>query len=249
MLASEKKGRYRAIVPSFFTIGNMLCGFIGIIYAFQANYEMSLWMILGGGIFDMLDGRIARLLNSSSTFGIEYDSLADVLTFGATPSFMLYNAFFAGQMVPFSLLAFFPLLFGSIRLARYNAESTDFEKKNFKGLPIPLAALTIASGVVFWLGVWPADAAYNHYFISLVLLVSFLMVSRITFPALPNFDLTYATRIDKTIFFTLLIGILSILIWQEFAFFPVMLTFVFGGVLFWLNEWLGGQPKRNDKNK
>ena len=72
----------RTIVPSFFTVGNMFCGFYSIIAAIQGKFDLAAWMIVAGAFLDAMDGKIARFTNSSSQFGVEYDSLADVITFG-----------------------------------------------------------------------------------------------------------------------------------------------------------------------
>lgn len=234
----QTKVKYKLLVPNFFTIGNMFCGFISIIYSFNQEFIMALWAILFGAAFDAFDGKIARYLNSSSEFGVEYDSLSDVITFGAAPSFMIYNAFFTGQLTPFALISFFPLLFGSIRLARFNADLQGFDKEEFKGLPIPLGALTISSGVVFWLFVWPGGSENLRIFIAIIILVSVLMVSKIKYPTMPNFALKHARPIDRMVFFTIIFGVLAVVLWREIAFFPIMLVVALSGVVYWLIDWL-----------
>ena len=98
------KDRYKSLLPNFFTIGNMFCGFVSIIYSFNQDFIMALWAILFGAAFDALDGKIARYFDTSSEFGVEYDSLSDVITFGAAPSFMIYNAFYwAAQRIQRSI--------------------------------------------------------------------------------------------------------------------------------------------------
>jgi CDP-diacylglycerol---serine O-phosphatidyltransferase len=244
-MKESSRNRYKAIVPNFFTIGNMLCGFSSVIYSFNQDFMMAMWMILAGATFDSLDGKIARYLNSASDFGVEYDSLSDVITFGAAPSFMVYNAFFSDQLTPATLLSFLPLLFGSIRLARFNADLVGFDKEVFKGLPIPLSALTISSAVVFWINVWPGKGEDLRLFIAVLVLVSILMVSKIKYPTLPNFGLKHARKIDMIVFFLIAFSIISILIWREVVIFPILLLFVLSGVFYWLFDWLNTNRKTN----
>jgi len=218
-MKESTKGKYKALVPNIFTIGNMFSGFFSIIYSFNHEYVLAVWAILAGAAFDAVDGKVARFLNSSSDFGVEYDSLSDVITFGAAPSFLVYNAMFSQMTAPAAFIAFLPLLFGSIRLARFNADLVGFDKDEFKGLPIPLAALTISSGVVFWLNVWPGGVEKIQIFVSMLVLVSILMVSKIKYPTMPNFALKHARPIDRIVFFIIVFGAFAVLIWKELIFF------------------------------
>ncbi|MBI5882422.1 MAG: CDP-diacylglycerol--serine O-phosphatidyltransferase [Elusimicrobia bacterium] len=142
----------RLLAPSFFTIGNMACGF----YALMASHRMELsaaaWAIFLGIIFDVLDGRVARLVHGESTFGIEIDSLADFLTFGIAPAHMMY-AFILKDYGPWgSFMAFLFAMCGGLRLARFNALVHDSggSKTTFTGLPIPAAASFLAALILLY---------------------------------------------------------------------------------------------------
>jgi CDP-diacylglycerol--serine O-phosphatidyltransferase len=135
----------RAVVPSLFTVLNAFCGFLSILNSSQGKIEMAAWFIVLGGIFDSLDGIMARITRSSSQFGVELDSLSDVVTFGAAPSFMVYQAHLSTLGSLGVLMSSLPLVMGSIRLARFNVQLVGFEKDYFKGLPIPAAAIALCA--------------------------------------------------------------------------------------------------------
>src|SRR5690606_31350079 len=125
-------------VPSAFTLGNLLSGFFSLVYASQGNLDFAAWLIVVAGLFDLLDGRVARIAGSTSAFGVELDSLCDVVSFGAAPSFLIYQ-FGLNQIGLFGLLiASLPVPCGAVRLARFNTHAEVREKRDYSvGLPIP----------------------------------------------------------------------------------------------------------------
>ncbi|NUM61438.1 MAG: CDP-alcohol phosphatidyltransferase family protein, partial [Ignavibacteriaceae bacterium] len=106
-----------SVIPNLFTAMNMFCGFLSIINASEGNYEYSAWLIFVAAVFDALDGLVARLTNSSSELGVELDSLSDVVSFGAAPSFLLYKTFFYSMNTWGILISALPLIAGGFRLA------------------------------------------------------------------------------------------------------------------------------------
>ncbi|MEM1042068.1 MAG: CDP-diacylglycerol--serine O-phosphatidyltransferase [Bacteroidota bacterium] len=178
-------------VPSFFTLMNLLSGFFSLIQTSAGNLEAAAWLVVLAAFFDLLDGLMARLARVSSDFGLELDSLSDVVSFGVAPSFLLYE-FGLDQLGPLwgAILASLPALFGAVRLARFNTLADPEEKQGyFTGLPIPAQAGTV---VVFILTF--ADSSWFDVLerrqisvlITLVLALSALMVSPVRFPALPQ---------------------------------------------------------------
>lgn len=178
-------------VPSFFTLMNLLSGFFSLIQTSAGNLEAAAWLVVLAAFFDLLDGFMARLAHVSSDFGLELDSLSDVVSFGVAPSFLLYE-FGLNQLGPLwgALLASLPALFGAVRLARFNTIASSEEKQTyFIGLPIPAQAGTV---VVFILTF--ADSSWFDVLerrqisvlITIVVLLSTLMVSPVRFPALPQ---------------------------------------------------------------
>ena len=130
----------RAVVPSLFTTLNIFCGFLSILSVAQGHFQTAAWFIILAAIFDSLDGVMARITRSSSQFGVELDSLADVVSFGAAPSFMVYQAHLYTLGNWGIIIAALPVVFGAIRLARFNVQLVGFNKDYFNGLPIPMHA-------------------------------------------------------------------------------------------------------------
>jgi CDP-diacylglycerol--serine O-phosphatidyltransferase len=218
----------RHIVPSVFTMLNLFFGFFAIVNAMRENFVAASWFIILAAIWDVVDGRIARLTHTYSEFGIEFDSLADVVSFGVAPSVLIYQLFFY-KLGPFGIiLGFFPLLFGAIRLARFNVNNDSFEKENFTGLPIPATALTLASYVIFNYDLWEG-LKFGPLLIPMVLLLSILMVSNVEYDTMPKFSFRVNRR-NSIQFLLVLIGVAIMVVFREKVLFPL----VFGFVLYYL---------------
>ncbi len=221
--------RKRSIVPSLFTIANIFVGFLAIVNAMEGRLVTTSWLIIVAGIFDVLDGKVARFTHSASEFGIEFDSLADVVSFGVAPSLLIYEAFFEHMGAPGVALSFLPLLFGGIRLARFNIQVSGEDKEAFVGLPIPAAAATLSAYVIFNYDLWEG-LRYPALLVPLVVLVSLLMVSPFEYDAMPRFSLGSGRR--NTILVVILLVSLSVLVlFRQKALFPLALSYVLFGML------------------
>jgi CDP-diacylglycerol--serine O-phosphatidyltransferase len=146
--------KYRGIFPGTFTMGNVVCGFIAILTTFEGHITTACWFIILAGFLDALDGKIARLSGGASQFGVELDSLADFLSFGVAPAFLVYA-------IKFTMLGKWgwvpPIVFimaAAYRLARFNLLADTEEKKDFIGLPVPMAALAVVSFIIFTYDLW-----------------------------------------------------------------------------------------------
>ncbi len=146
------KGIY--LLPNFLTSISLLSGFYAIVAAMDRRFTYAAIAIFISAIFDMLDGRVARMTHSSSRFGLEYDSLSDVIAFGVAPAVLAYTWALKGYGKFGWLAAFLYVACGALRLARFNIQVDTAQKKHFLGLPIPAAAATIAGIVLFysWIG-------------------------------------------------------------------------------------------------
>ena len=223
---------YRAILPSVFTVGNLFCGFWALRYAIEGNYASAAWLILLGACLDNMDGRIARLVGKDSRFGIEFDSLVDVCTFGVVPAVMIYRSLMDSGWG--STLAFIFLLAGAFRLARYNLLSQDDEKSEFfAGLPIPMAAIALSQFVVFTDRAWETEHAASLG-VALVLFLSFLRVSRIEYDPVPNFRSTALVDRIKQIYFLGSIVLICLPATSKVLFFPLVLSYLLLGVYRWV---------------
>jgi CDP-diacylglycerol---serine O-phosphatidyltransferase len=176
---SMRKGIY--ILPNLFTTGSLFAGFYSMVATMNGDYRTAAIWVLVSSIFDGLDGKVARLTGTASKFGVEYDSLADLVAFGVTPGLLMYS----WALKPFGrlgwLAAFLFVVCGALRLARFNVQVTTVESKRFVGLPIPAAASMVSATVLlFYHFGWPSS--YKKFAILLLIYaLAFLMVSNVKY--------------------------------------------------------------------
>ncbi len=200
----------------------------------DSDYDTAAWFIVLGAVFDTLDGLMARLTNSASEFGVELDSLADVVTFGVAPSAIVYKLFFYKYESIGMLIAALPAICGALRLARFNVQLVGFDKDFFKGLPIPSAAILIVSFVAFHFIPATPDYISPDSFDILMFVVtigaSLLMVSTVKYESMPKFSM-YAMRKEPAKFIVVAVAIILAAITKGKAIFPLFLLFVIFGVV------------------
>lgn len=185
------------LAPSLFTLGNMACGFYALLASVRGEFVSSATAIVVGMVFDALDGRVARLVHGESSFGVEFDSMADFLTFGVAPAHMMYAFILKDYGAWGYPIAFAYALCGGLRLARFNAtaHAGTGGKSHFTGLPIPGGAGFLASFVLLYQIIEEGRPAHTWKFLMkqipslyglapvMVLALAFLMVSTIPYPA------------------------------------------------------------------
>lgn len=217
-----------SVIPNLFTALNMFCGFLSILSASEGNFNYSAWLIFTAAIFDALDGLVARLTNSSSELGVELDSLSDIVSFGAAPSFLLYKSFFYSMNTWGIIISALPLIAGGFRLARFNVQLVGFSKSFFFGLPIPSAALTIASFVLaFYQNGYPE--LISEFITPMILVLSFLMVSNIRYETLPKISIA-GLKEKPFHFLFLLISVVLVLIFYKKGLFIVFVFMILIGI-------------------
>jgi CDP-diacylglycerol--serine O-phosphatidyltransferase len=145
----EKRSRSIFLLPSLLTTGNLFCGFLALLLTVQGRHTEAAIAIFVAMVMDLLDGRVARLMKATSQFGVEYDSLADVVSFGVAPAFLMYSFALAKLGRPAWFAAFLFTICGALRLARFNVFTGVADKRYFTGLSIPAAAAVLASSIVF----------------------------------------------------------------------------------------------------
>jgi CDP-diacylglycerol--serine O-phosphatidyltransferase len=193
-----RKGIY--ILPNLITLLSMFFGFYSIVASLNSDYERAAWAILIASIFDVLDGWVARITHTATRFGIEIDSLSDVISFGVAPGILVYTWTLSSFGKIGWLGSFFLVACAALRLARFNVQMGGAEKKHFTGMPTPAAALVIATTVLAYeevLGIlegWKldrlADAMGKDYWVlALTFLLAGLMVSNITYHSLKEANL------------------------------------------------------------
>lgn len=218
------------LLPNIFTTGNLFLGFYSIIASVLGDYERAAVAIILGGLFDSLDGKIARWTNTTSRFGVEYDSLSDLVTFGMAPAILS----FLWALKPFGrigwLAAFLFMVAGAFRLARFNANVEVVDKKYFIGLPIPAGAGVIATSVIAYHYVFGYSASdKSFWFVVVVLSIAFLMVSNIRYYSFKDIDLI-KRRPFKVLVFSVL-GALVIVAKPEIVLFLMAVTYALSGVV------------------
>jgi CDP-diacylglycerol--serine O-phosphatidyltransferase len=169
------------ILPNLFTMGNLFCGFFAIISVFKGNSHLAATAIIVANVFDILDGKVARLMHAASRFGMEFDSLADLVSFGVAPALLAFTWGLSEYGRFGWLAAFLFLACGALRLARYNVQVDTVGKGFFNGLPIPAAASMIAAMVMIFYHLGGSDTARKVMVLLLTYALAFLMVSNVKY--------------------------------------------------------------------
>jgi len=170
------------LLPNFFTAASIFTGFYAMALSLSSEFTSAAWFIFLALIFDGLDGRVARLTNTASHFGVEFDSLADIVAFGVAPAFLFY--LYVGDeygRIGIVVSALF-IIFGAVRLARFNVTTSRIEPSVFIGLPIPTAAVMI-SIMILLMERYPQYGHFKVATLPFVVVLSILMVSNIRYPS------------------------------------------------------------------
>lgn len=218
-----------SVIPNLFTAMNMFCGFLSILNTSQQKYFYAAWLLIIAAIFDALDGLVARLTNSSSELGIELDSLSDIVSFGAAPAFLIYTIHLFQYDVLGILISSLFLIAGGFRLARFNVQLVGFDKKFFKGLPIPTAAIVLTSFILtFYKTGEVFSEFYSDLIIPLVIILSLLMVSKIKYDTIPSLSVHGIKEKPFTALFLIIAIALSIGTNGKAIFFIFVFVILFG---------------------
>ncbi|QQL44412.1 CDP-alcohol phosphatidyltransferase family protein [Sulfuriroseicoccus oceanibius] len=275
-------------LPNLMTAGNLFCGFMAVLTIFEGmtlapgdvalanqQYQTAIWLIFGACLFDLLDGRLARLGGKESPFGQEFDSIADVVSFGVAPALLVFNVVLidmpsqAGWMI-----AFLFLLCGAMRLARFNCmafsvaaagareakpaeveekaeEKGDDKSKDFVGLPVPMAAATVASLTIFMMWVSEGEMQLGNWRYALpvlMVLLSLMMMSRLRYPSFKNISLTSRSSLMLIVVVTMVL-VLMVKFYYVAPAVACVFYVLYGVVRPWLsNRWRRGieEPLEND---
>lgn len=191
-------------LPNTFTALNMACGFSSIILSYQGEFYKGSLVLLLGAIFDSVDGRVARMTGTQSSFGEQFDSLSDLISFGMAPAFLIFNQFLTGMGRIGYVVAFIYLLCGALRLARFNANIDKVSSDFFQGLPIPGGALALIGYVLFSIE-FPVLKEYTVFASIYTVFYAILMVSNIPFYSFKNSALAKKNKkLALVVIFTLL---------------------------------------------
>ena len=221
----------KSTIPNTATSLNIFSGFLSVIFASQGNFHLAALFIFVATFFDLIDGLLARLTKTASPFGVELDSLADVVSFGLAPSFLIYQSAFINCGIRGIIMSSLPLIFGALRLARFNVQVEDIKiKQDFNGLPIPIAAITIASFVLFYHNGINIVQPFNILLKPTVIILSLLMVSNIRYNAIPKTK--NMSPLAKTAIYTTAVALLVLVyITKGKAFFYIISLHILFGIL------------------
>jgi len=209
------------VLPNLFTTASLFCGLLAMLNIYDAHYEMACTLILISAVMDALDGQIARLTGTQSYFGLNYDSLSDLVAFGVAPAMLIYSWLQAAtggtaERIATGVASLYAIC-GALRLARFNVQALRVEKKSFTGLPIPAAAGAV---VATFLAFWKMDFFFDkedHLFLRFLPIVfiglSYLMVSNIPYPSLKHIDLERRKPFDYLVS-VIIILCLIVALWQ-----------------------------------
>lgn len=222
-----KKGVY--LLPTSLTLSSMFFGFYSILASLKGNYVHAAWAIMIATIFDGLDGWVARLTHSTTKFGIELDSLSDLVAFGVAPAVMLYKwgLFLFGRIG--WAAAFLFMVCGALRLARYNIQMGSAESKAFTGMPIPAAAVVVATLVIFYHQMWEITPDKNYLILLLTVFLSVLMVSTLRFHGAKELNL--GRRKPFSILVGIVIVFTFVVVHPQIALFLFAMLYLIGGII------------------
>ena len=187
-LTRERLSRGLFVLPTLFTVGNLFCGYLSIWSSIRGTFDVSAYLIIAAGILDALDGRIARMTHSTSAFGEQYDSMADLVSFGVAPAVLAYSWGLADFHRLGWMVSFLFVVCGSMRLARFNIQAHVVDKRYFVGLPIPAGAGTIAT-VVLATPERLVSRVWMGGLLGLTIVLSYLMISTIRYRSFKELDL------------------------------------------------------------
>lgn len=257
----KKLGSAVYILPNILTTGNLFFGFFSIVKTLDGKYYVAALAILMAAVFDLLDGRVARLTKGTSNFGVQYDSLCDLVSFGLAPSFLMYQYGLNSFGRPGWIICFLFLACGALRLARFNVQSAIGKSSgDFVGLPIPMAAGVIACYVALTenfvesadIGLWTIqifqDIAQSKiwragFLLITAPLIAFAMVSNVAYRSHKAVKIKGIKPFRLLVIFVLFTALIALQ--PELFGFAVFLSYAFSGLV----EWLLGWKKAEDEHE
>ena len=223
----------KQFIPSIFTVMNMFLGFLAIGLLMKGDPIRAGWLVLFACFFDVFDGKLARLLGIPSRFGAEFDSFADTISFCTVPSLIIYSVYVRGlPPIVGGIFSFIPLLFGTIRLAKFNLMQEDDPKAYFIGLPTPMNAIMIVTFMMFNHQLW-GNLGDPRIALVMVVVLGFLMISKIRFSKFPLLSLKKG-RSNTISLIGVGVVILSTVLFRGLVLFPLFSLYIIWSVIQWM---------------
>ena len=240
----KSKSLKRSFIPNLATVFNMFLGFLAITLILNGEPIKAGWVMMVAILFDVIDGKLARLMGLSSRFGTEFDSLADTISFCAVPSVLVYSIYVDGLPSLLKvIISFIPLLFGTIRLAKFNIISDENPKPYFIGLTTPLSAITIISFMLFNYQLY-GDMGDPRLAIFLIIILSFLEISPVRFSKFPLLSLKKG-RSNNLRLFGIFIALFTLVFFKGLVLFPLMSIYISWSIIQWMlnHDRLSGESQ------
>ncbi|MGA7992649.1 MAG: CDP-diacylglycerol--serine O-phosphatidyltransferase [Thermoanaerobaculia bacterium] len=228
------------MLPALFTAGNILCGYLSLEASGQGAYEYAAILVFVAAFLDGVDGRVARLTGTTSAFGEQLDSLADVVSFGVAPAFLAYHWGLAAFGRAGLLVSFLFVVCGASRLARFNVQIHVVDKRWFVGLPIPSAAGALC-GLIWAVPQTALTDSLRAVFMGVTAALAFLMVSTFRYRSFKDLDLK--SRRGR-LYFLLFAATLALIWWlRQYALAGLLVTYAASAPLARLSGLLRRRPK------
>ncbi len=223
----------KRFIPNIFTVMNMFLGFTALILLINGDPLRAVWFVFFAGILDIFDGKLARMLQIESLFGTEFDSFADTVSFCVTSSVLIYTSWVDG-LHPFVaiVLSFIPLLFGTIRLAKFNLISDDKPRNFYTGLTTPFYALILFSFFLFSNQQFGTNGD-PRIGLAIAITMGFAMISPIKFAKIPYISIKKGVMNNIRLISALALFV-SVIIWQGIILFPALILYFLWSVLNWI---------------
>jgi len=248
------------ILPNLLTTGNLFFGYFSIMNSIQGHFDRAAISILLASIFDILDGRVARLTKGTSEFGVQYDSLCDLLSFGVAPAIMIYQFALHGLGRIGMMVCFIYMACGALRLARFNVQSSLGKTDgDFTGIPIPMPACLLACYIAFIVDLeemrgapWLVQNIYDlmalpetqlGFFLIMMPYLAFMMVSNVVFRSHKKFSFRFVRPFKLLVILVILVGLIT--------YRPALMGFLFFFLYAWSGplEWVLGWKKPTDEDE
>ncbi len=231
MTLSDNYKKLSYFLPNTFTALNMACGFASIIFSIEGRFYGACMLLILGALFDLVDGKLARLTGTESPFGEMFDSLSDLVTFGLAPALIFYMRFLKGSGRVGLVITFMFILCGALRLARFNSSIGKENPSFFTGLPIPGSALALAGYILLSIEVqWEFLFKITPFIY--IFIFAALMISTIPFPSFKKSDWVKDNKRKVLISFFVLIALLFL--YEEIMLIVIMLGYVLISIIYYL---------------
>lgn len=223
----EKKeiNKIAYFIPNTFTAINMGCGFFAVLFAQKGLFYQASMLLVVASLFDSVDGRVARLTGTESSFGEQFDSICDVISFGLAPAMLIYHKFLISYGRLGIIVSFLFCLAGCLRLARFNANIDEVDPAYFQGLPIPAGALALV-GYTLLASEFEFPFPQVYFSIPYTLFFSYLMISNIPFYSFKK--ASFVKKYSKQMLLIVILVISLIFIYEELMLFSIIVTYVLG---------------------